>query len=349
MKCLELQANAKMKLVHRETPVPGDGEVLIKIAACGICGSDVNRILGGGAYHYPLVPGHEFAGTVVQTGPGVDAALTGRKVSVFPIIPCNSCRECGAGRYNVCEHYNYFGSRCDGAYAEYVTAPVWNLVFLPDDLPLTLGALCEPLAVAFHALHRGGMEMGYNVGISGAGPIGMILSRIAKFAGAMNVVIWDIDPTKIEYSKARGNEHTINSAETSVVDYVAEHFGKLDLVIEGTGSSNGLETCLSVLKKHGDIVLMGNPGRDVTMTRDTYWKIMRGELNVHGTWNSAYCDADKNDWKCVVDILDKDREWFADVISHKVKLEDEIAPVQMMADRKVLFSKVMYVMDEEDE
>ncbi len=344
MKCLELQENAKLVLVEKPTPVPKSGEVLVKIAACGVCGSDVGRIMGNGAYFYPLVPGHEFAGTVVEAGPDTNPSLIGKNVAVFPLLPCNTCSECASGHYNVCNHYNYFGSRCDGGYAEYVAVPVWNLVFLPKTLSPVLAAMAEPLAVAFHALHQSGMEAGYNVGISGAGPIGMILSRLAKNAGAQNVVIWDIDPTKVEFSRKMGNVHTLNALETNVVDYVSEHFGKVDLVIEGTGSSNGLETCLSILKKRGHITLMGNPSRDVTLTRDTYWKIMRGELNVHGTWNSAYCDGVKNDWKCVIDILNKDQEWFEKLISHKVKLEDGLAPLQMMLERKTFFNKVMYVM-----
>ena len=344
MKCLVLKENANMVLEERPIPVPGSGEVLVKIAACGICGSDVGRIMNGGAYHYPLVPGHEFAGTVVEVGPDADTALVGKNVAVFPLLPCMKCSECASGHYNVCKGYNYFGSRCDGGFAEYVAVPAWNLVFLPETLSPVLAAMAEPLAVAFHALYMSGMEAGYNVGISGAGPIGMILSRLAKNAGAMNVVIWDIDPTKVEFSKEMGNVHTLNALETNVVDYVEEHFGKVDLVIEGTGSSNGLETCLSILKKHGNITLMGNPGRDVTLTRETYWKIMRGELHVHGTWNSAYCDGVKNDWKCVVDILNKDQEWFTKLISHKVTLDDGIAPLQMMLERKTFFNKVMYVM-----
>ena len=149
MKCLVLKENANMVLEERPIPVPGSGEVLVKIAACGVCGSDVGRIMNGGAYHYPLVPGHEFAGTVVEVGPDTDPALVGKNVAVFPLLPCMKCSECASGHYNVCKSYNYFGSRCDGGYAEYVAVPAWNLVFLPDTLSPVLAAMAA--AVPFLA------------------------------------------------------------------------------------------------------------------------------------------------------------------------------------------------------
>ena len=348
MESLVLKKNSQMQLEEREIPEIGEGEVLLKVGACGICGSDIKRVLGDGAYSYPLVAGHEFAGSVFKAGKGVDSSLIGKKASVFPMLPCRNCKECKTGSYNLCNNYDYFGSRRDGGFAEYIVVPVWNLVFLPDDMPIEIAAMCEPLAVAIHAMLRGKAAIGDNIGIAGAGTIGLMLSRVAKLSGASNVALWDIDESKVKFSKELGNEHTINAKEESVEGYLNKLWpDKLDLVIEGTGSLSGLSACLNAVKKHGTIVLMGNPSGDINLSKADYWKILRSELTLRGTWNSLYCESYKNDWELAAELLYRDNEWFAKLISHRFSLEAGIEPILMMRDKKEFSCKVVYVMGEE--
>ncbi len=350
MKALVLENNATMCVRERPVPVPGEGEVLVKIHACGVCGSDIGRILYGSAYHYPLVPGHEFAGTVAKMGPGVGKIHEGDPVTVFPMLPCGHCDDCQAGRYNLCRHYDYFGSRRDGGFSEYVVVPQWNLVPLPENLPLEIAAMCEPVAVALHAIKRGMVQVGDSVGVAGMGPIGLILTRLAKLAGASQVIAWDIDPEKIAFSKKMGNECTLDAAKGPIGAEVERLLGRqLDVIIEGTGSSGGLEACIGALKNHGRLVAMGNPGGDIHLSKTAYSSILRREITLSGTWNSDHLQGIRDDWETVVHMLTQDQDWFGQLISHRFPLEDGIKPLEMMAARKTFFCKVLYVMGLEGE
>ena len=127
-------------------PQPNKGEVLLKIRAAGICGSDIGRVYKKGTYHFPTIPGHEFAGEVVDLGKGVDKSYMHRKAAVFPLLPCRECDMCEIGEYASCRNYNYFGSRCDGGFAEYIAVPVWNLVVSEKDISFEEMAMAEPAA-----------------------------------------------------------------------------------------------------------------------------------------------------------------------------------------------------------
>ncbi|MEG0541533.1 MAG: zinc-binding dehydrogenase, partial [Angelakisella sp.] len=289
-------------------------------------------------------PGHEFAGAVVGLGPDVQAAYVGMRCVIFPMLPCGHCSNCQVGLYNLCKQYDYFGSRRDGGFEEYLVVPEWNLVPIPDSLPIWLAALCEPLAVALHAINRCGVSLGERVGIAGAGPIGLMAARAAMLGGASQVVLWDIDPTKLAFSRELGNEHTLDATQ-DLSAYLQQYGGGLDAVVEGTGSAQGLAACIGVLKSRGRLVLLGNPGSDITLAKEAYWKLMRNEISLYGTWNSAYLKELRNDWQTAVDLLNRDQEWFGRLISHRFTLEDGAAPLHMMAERKEFFCKVLYSID----
>ena len=144
MKAWVLHGVNDIKYEEREKPEIREGEVLLKVEAAGICGSDIPRIYDTGAHVHPISPGHEFAGTVVKS---VDTTLVGKRMGVFPLMPCRSCDMCQLEKYEMCRKYNYLGSRCDGGFAEYVRVPVWNLIELPDEVTFEQAACLEPLAV----------------------------------------------------------------------------------------------------------------------------------------------------------------------------------------------------------
>ncbi len=350
MKALVLEANGELVLRERPMPVAKAGEVVVKVHACGVCGSDMGRLLNNGAYHYPLIPGHEFAGTVAQVGPGVTTAHEGDPVTVFPMLPCGVCDACKTGKFNLCHQYDYFGSRRDGAFCEYVAVPEWNVLVLPKELPLEVAAMSEPVAVALHAIKQGRIQVGDTVGIAGMGTIGMILSRLAKLAGAGEVIAWDIDPRKIAFSKEMGNQWTFDASTDNIADEVQKVLGRrLDVAIEGTGSSAGLEACILSLKNHGNLVALGNPGGDLHLEKAKYSALMRREITLRGTWNSDRLAGVRDDWETVIQILTKDQDWFRRLISHRYRLEDELEPLHFMQARKEFYCKVMYVMEEQEQ
>ena len=167
----------KNKLKYTEKPMPKlkETEVLVKIKAVGICNSDFNRVYGDGAYHYPIILGHEIAGEIVKVGKNVTEEYLAKKVVVFPLLPCKKCANCIKGDYAQCINYNYFGSRCDGGFAEYLAVPIWNIKIFDDDIPFSSAALSEPAAVAWHALSKVVNSGHNNILIIGNGTIGIAI------------------------------------------------------------------------------------------------------------------------------------------------------------------------------
>lgn len=157
MKAAVVQRPEVVETCEVELPTLAPGEVLVRVAYCGVCGSDVPRVWMGSAHSYPIVLGHEFSGAVVQVGEGADAALMGRRVAGVPLVPCHDCPDCAAGDYSLCKHYSFIGSRRPGAFAEYVAVPAANVYPLPDDVSFLNGAFFEPATVALHALRLAGL------------------------------------------------------------------------------------------------------------------------------------------------------------------------------------------------
>ena len=189
MKALNLHAVGDLRYEDVPMPVRQAGEVLLKVHACGICGSDLPRVFTKGTYHFPTIPGHEFAGEIVEAD---DPSLVGRRAAVFPLLPCRKCEACQVGEYAQCSDYDYYGSRRDGAFAEYIAVKEWNLVFFDDSLSYEEAAMCEPAAVALHAIGQASVGIGDTVAVFGAGPIGIMLGLWARTAGAFRVILCDI-------------------------------------------------------------------------------------------------------------------------------------------------------------
>ena len=143
MRAYNLHGVSDLRLENADIPVPQDNETLVQVKAAGICGSDIPRIFVNGTYHFPTIPGHEFAGVDMQTG---------KRVGIFPLIPCGACGPCMDRKYEMCRHYSYLGSRTDGGFAEYVAVPKWNMIELPDNVTFEQAAMLEPMAVAVHAM-----------------------------------------------------------------------------------------------------------------------------------------------------------------------------------------------------
>ena len=154
MKAWKLSDIGDFEYTDVDIPGIGDNEVLVKVRAAGICGSDIPRVYKDGAHNMPLTIGHEFAGEVADTGKGVPKDWNGKRVGIFPLIPCKECIACKQRKYEMCRNYSYLGSRRDGGFAEYVSVPEWNLIELPDLVDFEVAAMLEPMAVATHAMRR---------------------------------------------------------------------------------------------------------------------------------------------------------------------------------------------------
>ncbi len=320
-------------LRYEDVPMPqvGTGEVLLRVMAAGVCGSDIPRIFTKGTYHFPTIPGHEFAGQIVESD---DPALLGRKAAVFPLLPCRKCAACQVGEYVKCENYDYYGSRRDGAFAEYLAVDKRNLVLLDDSISYAEASLMEPAAVARAAVRRMQIGLGDRVVIFGAGPIGLMAAEWAVKAGAGLVRVVDISEEKLEFARSLGFEA-----------YDPDRDGPCHCALEGTGASSALNNAVKALLPNGRLVLMGNPFGDMTLERGVYSEILRREITMLGTWNSSYNDR-VNDWKAVAEAMREGSMSFEPLITHRFPLCDCNRALEMMRDKKEFFTKVTFVSEE---
>lgn len=347
MKACVLHGIGDLRYEEVVTPSAKPGHVLVKIRACGVCGSDIQRVWEKGTYSFPLIPGHEFAGEITGVAEDENQHLLGKKAAVFPLLPCGHCDACRIGEYAQCTGYNYYGSRCDGGFAEYINVPVWNLMIIPDALSYEEAAMAEPSAVSLHALRQAGVVVGDNVVVFGAGPIGLMLASWAKLWGADKVILVDIDKDKISFARKVGFEPIIDSREEDVIDAVmALTNGRgADVAVEGTGVSSVLEQCLKCTRMFGKIVAMGNPAREMTLSQHGYWELLRKQLKILGTWNSSYNEIPKNDWEMSIRYMSQGKLNVRPFITHRYSLHDCPDALVMMRDKSELFNKVMIIMD----
>ncbi|HAE44141.1 MAG TPA: galactitol-1-phosphate 5-dehydrogenase [Lachnospiraceae bacterium] len=341
MKALVLEEIGKLTLKEVETPVPGRGEVLLRIHACGICSSDKARLFKNGTHTMPLIPGHEISGEIVAGGPGIREELIGRRAAVFPLIPCRQCDSCRIGKYAQCEHYDYFGSRRDGGFAEYLAVPVFNINLLPDDMDYHTAALCEPATVASHALKRAKMKSGDIVTIIGTGTVGLLAAGIARIRRASKIIIVGRSKEKI-MNAAHFADHVINAEGWDVNEAVASltegHMS--DVVLETGGNSDACTYALMAAGKGTTVMFIGNPEEPIVFNRDIYWKILRNELTLKGTWNSGYAPED-NDWNDVIRYM-ADGQIPADkIITDSFPLEDYNKAFELLLSDR-FYTKIMF-------
>jgi L-iditol 2-dehydrogenase len=348
MQALVLHAVGDIRLERVPIPVPGPGQALIRVAAAGICGSDVPRIFEHGTYRFPLIPGHEFSGVVEQVY-AADPSWIGRRVAVKPLIPCHQCRYCQIGAFGQCASYDYLGSRSDGAFAEYVVVPVENLVPLADGVSLVATALCEPAAVALHALRQGGVQPGDAVAILGCGPIGMLLAQWARLWGAGTVLLVDIDAAKLSLADQLGLGLTCNARSEDPVAWAERVTAGqgVALVVEAAGVAATLVQALQIARPLGQVVLMGNPSGDVTLPQQVVSQVLRKQLRITGTWNSHFAALPVDEWQVVADMLAAGRLDLDAVISHRVPLAEGVAALEMMRSRGEFFNRVVLTIDSE--
>lgn len=305
------------------------GWALIKVSAAGICSSDIPRIFEKGTYHFPTIPGHEFCGVVERTANPEDSGWVGRRVGVFPLIPCMACPSCARGEYETCSNYDYVGSRRDGGFAEYAAAPVWNLIQLPGEISDVQGALLEPAAVALHAVRRADIRPHSSVCVVGTGGIGLLAGQWARRCGADRVVIKGRSCEKEALARRCGLDYTGVTPEE-----------RFDRVIEAVGSSAALEESLTLAAPGGRVVLMGNPDGSKTLAQNVYWQILRKQLTLSGTWNSSHGGVD-SDWEASVRAIAQGALGVEKIVTHIVDKDDLPQALHMMRSRTGPFCKIV--------
>jgi len=272
-----------MVVEDRPVPRPSEDEVLIRVEAIGICGSDMHAYRGTQPFQtYPRVLGHELTGSVAQSGLGLEV---GQAVTVEPLLKCGSCYPCRQGRYNCCTSLKVVGVHVDGGMCEYISVPRSLVYPLPEGVPLDRGALCEPLAVGCQAVKRSRLAEDETVLIIGAGPIGLLTMQVARSKGASALIV-DIDKDRLGLARRLGAEVTINAAEEDLDERVMELTDDdgPHVVIEAVGSEKTIIQAVNLVASAGRVVLLGLydgalPFRPISL--------IRKELDLLGSRNSS--------------------------------------------------------------
>ena len=310
-------------ICEKEIPIPEitDGEALIKVHYCGICGSDIG-ITYSHSYVYPLVLGHEFSGEVIKVGSEKNNSLIGKAVTAYPVLGCMKCRQCLEKDYTKCLDYSFIGSRRDGAFAEYIKVPIENIMEI-GDLDYKRGALIEPVAVSVHAVRRLANEENMRAIIIGAGTIGLLVAQVCKALGYSHIVILDVDSNKVNYAKELGFEESYNSLEVDVKSvYKKLGLQGPDVIFECSGAGPALINALDLIAPNGTVVMVGIFKRELTLSPKDLKNIMKKEINLTGAWVSNYYKTSENDWTIAKELIESDKINCDSMITDIIKLSE---------------------------
>ncbi len=276
MRAAVITAPGQVEVTDLPDPTPGHREVVVAVAGCGICGTDLHIRDGEFAPTLPVVPGHEFAGEVVAVGAEVTEVAVGDRVAVDPSLYCHECHYCRIGRDNLCERWGAIGVTVAGGAAEYVAVPAANCVRLPAGFPVADAALVEPLSCAVHAFDRLPGRQGDSYLIYGAGTMGLIILEMAKRAGASRIDLVDVSPARLPTARQLGCSAAVGSADE------LEAPRGWDVVIDCTGVVAAIEDGLDRVGKGGTYLQFGVPGEQVR-ARFSPYRTYHEEITILGS------------------------------------------------------------------
>lgn len=340
--------NGINQLEYADVPLPQlkAGEVLVEVKAAGICGSDIPRIFETGTYHFPTIPGHEFSGMVHSVFDDSLNGWIGKRVGVFPLIPCMECVACQNKQYEMCMQYDYLGSRSDGGFAEYVAVPVWNLIELPDEVSFEAAAMLEPASVGIHALNRVDVQNVQSAAVFGTGTIGVLMAQWLRILGVEEVYLVGTNASQKELVETLGFVNFCNKNEVDAVQYILNETTQMgvDLAIDCAGYSSVLADCLNVVKRGGEVLVVGNPHGDMELSKEVYWKLLRKQVRIIGTWNSSFVPEEiSDDWKLTVENIVSGQLKPELQITHKFPFDKLKDGLEIMRTKKEFYNKVMVV------
>ena len=283
MRTAVLSEPGRIEMEERPVPAPGPGDVLVKVATVGICGSDTHYFRHGRVGSFvvdgPLVLGHEAAGTIVAVGESVDPARIGQRVSIEPQRPDPDSTETRRGHYNLCPHMEFFATPpIDGAFCDYVTIGAGFAHPVPDTVSDEAAALCEPLSVGIAAVRKAAFGAGARVLIAGAGPIGIVIAQLARAYGATEIIVSDPDAPR--------RERALSFGATSAIDPTTRDLGDLevDAFIDASGAPSAVNAGIRAVRPAGTVVLVGSGAEEMMLPTQV---IQNRELTLTGVFRYA--------------------------------------------------------------
>jgi len=326
MKAAVIYGEKDVRIEQVDEPNVGPGQVKVKVAWTGICGSDLH------AYHFglgiayeehpiskqkaPLILGHEFSGTITEVGDDVTTLAVGDKVAVEPVLHCGACENCRKGFYNLCSvsQAGFLGLAGDGGFAEYAVADEKYFHKLPDHMSLEEGALVEPTAVAFHAVRESRLQVGESVAIFGAGPIGLLTLLCAQAAGAAETFVIDISPERLKKADELGATYVIDPSKEDAVTKIMQITGNgVDVAYEAAGVQSTFESALASTKSRGTALIIAGYGGEVSFDPNA---ALFKETNI------KFILAYANEFEMVIKAIAEGKIDAKQVITEKIKLDD---------------------------
>ncbi|GAA4215570.1 NAD(P)-dependent alcohol dehydrogenase [Actinocatenispora rupis] len=328
MRAAVLHAPGDLRIEERPRPTPAYGEVLVQVAAVGVCGSDTHYFehgrIGEFVVRAPLVLGHESAGRIVAVGADVPADRIGQRVSVEPGVPCRRCHECRHGRYNLCPDVRFFGTPpIDGAFCEYVTVPADFAHPVPDGVSDEAAGLIEPMSVGIWACRKGSVAPGSRVLVAGAGPIGLVTAQAARVFGAAEVIVTDVSEARLAVAGRFGATGTVLAGTPLAGAENATAGGGFDVFVDCSGAPAAVTAGLRSVRRAGTAVLVGMGADEVPIPVDV---VQRRELTLTGTFRYA------NTWPLAIRLAATGRIDLDGLVTDRYPLDDAAAAMRPKPD-----------------
>jgi len=315
MRAAIIDEPGKIRVGDVPDPKPEPRQVVVRVGACGICGTDLH--IADGHFPptpYPIVPGHEFAGEIVEVGQEVSGWSVGDRVAVDPSLFCGYCGPCRDGRGNLCENWNATGDTVDGAFAEYVAVPAANCYRMPDHLTWQQGALVEPLSCAVHGVRRIGVEAGERFLVVGAGTMGLLMQQLLQSAGA-TVSVVDRE------AKRLGRANDLGAAATATD--VSELDERFDAAVDATGAVPAIEAAFDALRRGGRLLVFGVAPAEARIALPPF-RIYNDEITIVGSM------AVLNSYGRALDLVANGSINTATLLTHTLPLNDYPAALDLM-------------------
>lgn len=321
MKVAYLQRLSEVSVEQEPVPQVTGKEVLIKVMAVGICGSDVHYYahgrIGQRKVQYPHVQGHECAGVVVAVGAQVNRFKIGDRVAIEPGVACRACEWCKEGRYNLCPDVQFLSTPpVKGAFVQYLKHTEDYLFPIPDNVSYENATLAEPLSVGIHAVRRGGLQPGTSVLISGMGPVGLMTIIAAKSFGAKEIIVSDMEPLRLEAAKRMGATRTINVKDENMDATISELTAQsgVDMVVETSGNVSALQSSVELTKRGGSIVVVGFPAKEEVPLNVTL--MLQKEIDLYSVYRYT------NAYPLAIQLLESMGSQVASIITDKYSIDD---------------------------
>ena len=298
MNAAVLYGNEDIRYTKWPDPDLRPGCVKIRVKACGICGSDIPRVLKHGAHFYPIVLGHEFSGIVEEIAEDVTNLSVGDHVAGVPLIPCMKCDDCIRGNYSQCKHYSFIGSREQGAFADYVVVPENNAVKVDPSIPFEQVALFEPCTVALHGVKLSDYRGGGTVAVLGGGTIGLFALQWAKIYGASKVVVFGRSKEHLKVAQALGADAVVSTLDEDFMEQamVLTNQKGFNYVFETAGSTVTMKLAFDLASNHSNVCFIGTPTNDLVFSPAEWEKMNRKEFHLTGSWMSCSSPFPGEEW-----------------------------------------------------